>query len=476
MMNGLHKHNEAKLIFWLTFLFALVTSVSICYLIGPYFGLSKSFGGEWHDGYIELARNLLKGNGFVFEPGGPPVIHRPPAYAFALIPVALLPESLQQLGVIVMNAFLLAGTAFLLFQMAQRFFGDAIAKTAVLIFILNPWILWTLKNPIYVIFQLFLYTLFNHLILHIFLQKRELPQKQRRKGGISLGITGGILILSHGTMLPIVFGVFVVLIFTGLLRKRKDWLQKGLVATILTVLIMAPWVQRNRVVYEGTGSFVPVTGSAGWVYFAGNSHWGIGDEAIKNKLTREEKLKEHIFDQILRYAEIDRPHEEVVHIWGFKDPKMDAMLNKKFIQHVKDHPFLFAKKFLLNAATFYFPVMHSVFLPESHPLSDESFLNRVFLGSRIDTLFISLFYFSLWSFTLIGLVQAWKKDHPDKSSLVYPLGAIFLYAVPYFPFSVFVGHSHYTFGTHPFLSTLAAYGIFVLVKSSDRLKTKERFA
>ena len=56
----------------------------------------SDFGGFAHDGYVELARSLARGDGFVFEPGGAAVSHRPPLYPLMLAPLMLLPEPLQR--------------------------------------------------------------------------------------------------------------------------------------------------------------------------------------------------------------------------------------------------------------------------------------------------------------------------------------------------------------------------------------------
>src|SRR5687767_9005527 len=56
-------------------------------------GIDDALGGRPHDGYVEIARNLASGHGFVFEPNGAPVFHRPPLYPGLLAPIMLLPES-----------------------------------------------------------------------------------------------------------------------------------------------------------------------------------------------------------------------------------------------------------------------------------------------------------------------------------------------------------------------------------------------
>ena len=57
------------------------------------FGLNVEFTGPRHDGYVEIATMLVQGEGFRFEPGGPPVMHRPPLYPVLLMPFVGLPAA-----------------------------------------------------------------------------------------------------------------------------------------------------------------------------------------------------------------------------------------------------------------------------------------------------------------------------------------------------------------------------------------------
>ena len=81
--------------------------MGILFIISPLTGISRGFGVA-HDGYLQLAQNLAKGNGYVFEPNGPPVFHRPPLYPFLLVPIAYSPDYLQR-PILVVFQSLLAG-------------------------------------------------------------------------------------------------------------------------------------------------------------------------------------------------------------------------------------------------------------------------------------------------------------------------------------------------------------------------------
>ena len=73
----------------------LFAGLFIIFVIAPLTGVSKHFGRA-NDGYIQLARSLGTGDGYVFEKDGPPVFHRPPLYPALLVPITFLPDPLQQ--------------------------------------------------------------------------------------------------------------------------------------------------------------------------------------------------------------------------------------------------------------------------------------------------------------------------------------------------------------------------------------------
>ena len=90
----------------LVFLAGLCSSLAISFVVRPMMQIERPFGGEPYDGYIELAQNLVAGNGYVSEPGGPKVFHRPPLYPVMLIPGVLLPQSLWRSYVALLNSAL----------------------------------------------------------------------------------------------------------------------------------------------------------------------------------------------------------------------------------------------------------------------------------------------------------------------------------------------------------------------------------
>ncbi|KKK55661.1 hypothetical protein LCGC14_3072300, partial [marine sediment metagenome] len=153
----------AKGAFWLSFWLCLLVCLFIIFVISPLTGLSKHFG-KANDGYIQIARSLAHGHGYVFEEGGPAVFHRPPLYPFLLVPITFLPDFYQRPALILMQSVMVGFIGALLFQIARRLFNISTAKAAVIIFLLYPWVYWNAKNPMTPILQGLLYTLFAVLL------------------------------------------------------------------------------------------------------------------------------------------------------------------------------------------------------------------------------------------------------------------------------------------------------------------------
>lgn len=459
-------------VFIFAFLLAVFAAICITYIVSPYFNVGKHFGGIDHDGYIEVARNIVQGEGFVFEPGGSPPIHRPPAYAFFLIPIAMLPDFLQRLGVIILNSIFVGGTACLLFKFSAKFFNSRLALISLLIFILNPWVLWYVKNPTVVHIQMFFFTAFFVLILHLFFQPGDSLLKTSIWGSVLLGLVGGISALTHGIMLPLVISVLFVPILLGVIKRRMDWIRLTSFAMVVFFLIVGLWTYRN---WQVTGRFIPVVSNTGLLYFAGNAHWGIGTSDLKiDSLEKERTLYQgqgiHDFQRILLFAGVDRPFSEVLHFYGIKDPELDSRLNKKAVHHALQNLDKLVKKFFLNGIEFYFPIVYYIYPPSFLSLSQHPVMTRVLKDCSTVEIIQSLYFFLLWIFAILGIGYSIYSRSKTKD-LIILLGVIFIIIGSYLPFLVYVMHSRYAFTTLPFLSLLSASGILLVRDKFWKVKT-----
>jgi 4-amino-4-deoxy-L-arabinose transferase-like glycosyltransferase len=415
----------------------------IAFLIAALAGMAASvlskqiIGGEGHDGYLELATNLAAGNGYVFYPDGHKVFHRPPLYPVLLVPGALLPRMLRYAYIIALNSALFAGTVALLFRFARQTFNQRIALGAAAILIANPFLLFGVKNPVSAICQMFLYALVITITWRIAGEPRVPALKI---AGFTLALW--LAVMSHAVMLPISCVILLGLAASSLLTKRGPTLIQILATASCLALLILPWTIRN---YRVTGMFIPVAGNSGMIYFAGNAHWGITQPPARPGEARE--------DAEFRHAGLPvEKRRQLRSYYGLTDPAAEKSVNERAHEHALTHPGDFAKKFVLNAVEFYFPVIIAILPPQGGVLDGLPLAQRI-KSSHSEFLPISLYHLVLVLSAIAGLLKLRRTDRP---LALFLFGAWFFSSVLYFPFLTFVGHSLFTYGTLPIISLLAA--------------------
>lgn len=400
-----------------------------------------TFGGVRQDGYLELARSLVRGDGYVFEPGGDAVSHRPPLYAFLLIPVVLLPDAWQRPALTVLQSLLLGVICASTFRLAARWFGEGTARVATRLLLINPWLYWMTTVPMAPLLQTALYLW----LLRLLFACR--PGGRVASPSLLAGPVAGALALTHGSMLlsiPLLFGVAGVLA----LWRDPPSLRPLALATLLTVACIAPWTARNWVVFH---RFIPVASNAGLAYFAGSAHWGHGQ--LTGATPPEEIWGAPAAIEALYMTGVDKPLNEVTHYYGMRDVQLDARLQRLALAHAtEDLPRLFSKM-ALNGLENYFPIVFPL-VQGSQP----TLLERA-LASPLK-LVRSAFYLGWWILALVALLRPPKGRGLELALVVTALVA---FVVPYLPFLTFVAHSMYNFGSLPCLAILAALGWRALV-------------
>jgi hypothetical protein len=410
--------------FWLSFFLCFFLCELILFVVSPITGLSKNFS-TGNDGYIQLARSLVAGYGYVFEKGGPAVFHRPPLYPIFLVPVAFFPQSLQRYVIVIPQSILVGFIGMMIFKIANMLYSRTVASAALLLFFINPWVYWNAKNPMTPVLQTLLYLIFAYFTVQELFNKAGLKPLRI---GLIIGAAGAGLALTHAAMLPVVFILIFMLFIAALFRSPKR-LSTALIAVIVAVCLIAPWTYRNWVVF---GRFIPISGGGGLAYFNGNVHWS-GIEA------EPQKPKESYIDASLRVLGIEGTERTHTHWMGFKDISYEELANRKMAEHMKNHPVLFMKKVVLNAVEYYFPAFTKPFRASKSATSEEWGL--------------SVFYLLLWIPAVAGVFRGSRRG-------LLLLSGILLYSIWYFPFATgFIGHSLYTFGTIPFLCIMSAAGI-----------------
>jgi hypothetical protein len=224
---------------------------------------------------------------------------------------------------------------------------------------------------------------------------------------------------------------------------------------MLLVIAIAPWTMRN---YRVTGHFLPVVGNSGLAYYAGNAHWGITEPA--------QRPGEHRHQAEFRHMGLS-PDLAAKHVryYGMNDAKFEKHANDRMKEHMRSHPGDFARKLMLNAVEYYFPIFYFVLPPKGTDVSGLPMAQRLRAGAA-NTLPQSVFNAVLVSLALGGLVRLLMSGERWKGVMLTVAWAMF--ALPYFPFlTYFLGRSHYTFGTYPVLSILVAVLVLSHVRSKE---------
>ena len=240
MIKLLHKllpqsNNQA---FWLSLFLCLFFCGLILFIVAPITGLSKNFG-MGNDGYIQLARSLAAGNGYVLEKGDTPVFHRPPLYPLFLVPVALFPENLQRYVIVIPQSILVGFIGMMIFKIARLLYNQNIAIMALLLFLINPWVYWNAKNPMTPVLQTFLYLMFSYFAAFELFEIFGLFGLAKKTTiwfrGLIIGIFGAALALTHAAMLPVVLLYIITLLIVAIIKDRKKILMAVIAGFVVKV-------------------------------------------------------------------------------------------------------------------------------------------------------------------------------------------------------------------------------------------------
>ncbi len=436
--------------FFQGFAAALVIACAAMTVLPALLQFKTHFGGGSQDGYWELAENLAHGHGYVFEPGGAPVLHRPFLLPLVYSPLTMLPEGLQRLVLTFLQSLVFGGVCFLLFDLGSRLRATAVARVTVAGLLLYPWFYVQVKNPINVVVQMFWIVLIVYLIAREFLgafskQDRSLPGRWSASAAL-LGLTSAAAVLTHGTMLLSVGLLLAGTTLAGVIGRSRRLALVPVVAACTAAVLVAPWTYRNWTVAH---RFIPVATNAGFAYFWGNAHWELGGGPVEEQ------------NQALRLAGIARPAAEVVHFSGIKERHLDELLDRKMVEDIKARPAAFVRKCFLNASEFYFPIVYDLIKPESEIKPKHA---RFF---RIERLVQSLWHFAMWGLALLGLWRC-RTARGSFLAMLLLLGGLLALVLPFFPFLTRCAHCRYAQVALPLLGILTANGLVELLPHFSR--------
>ncbi|MEM9604278.1 MAG: hypothetical protein AAGA11_15530 [Pseudomonadota bacterium] len=418
-------------VFFRTVVFVFTCGLLMYLIPTLYFGVNVEFTGPRHDGYVELATMLVSGEGFRFESGGAPVMHRPPLYPILLMPSALLPTGWQEVSVIALNSVFAGATAIMLMVLALRFFGSRrVGYTAILFYLISPWLYRLVSLPHTALLQSTLYLASSLLVLSMVFGNRHgdpLSARRFRRVALMFGAVGGLLTLTHGVGF-LVFGatlgaLMAYMAFSEVHRDISGRVSSLVLAALVAGCLAAPWVVRNAVVLPIT---VPVTTGASFNYFMGNVYWNIGGY--------EHDYEASARQNALTAGGVEEPAESAMQFWGVMDPANEKQLAEAMRVHMAAHPLDVLKKSALSLSENFFPVTHLAYCQSHAGVSCQQHS----LFSTLHRVGLSLYYFVLIGLAVAAVIRG-RQRWP--AILMFALGG--LHIGPYLPLGQWAPHGIY---------------------------------
>jgi 4-amino-4-deoxy-L-arabinose transferase-like glycosyltransferase len=214
------------------------------------------------DGWAEIAKNILRGNGFVYEPGTPASattghLTREPIYALFLASILVSFGDFDPY-VMLFQAVINTITCFVLYFIVAKVFNRRAALIACFLYALYPFASWYVPRIAYETLLGFLVALLTLGLVNLF---ENLSFRRALLAGLLLGIT----VLCKGTYLLFPLALLPALMIRfGARNKLVFWCWATSVVTMLALL--SPWVVRNYVVSR---NFVPVSTHGAIAFFYG---------------------------------------------------------------------------------------------------------------------------------------------------------------------------------------------------------------
>lgn len=287
------------------------------------------------DVYDALARNLLAGHGYVLEPGGAPLLWRPPVYPMFLAAVWGLAGDENLTALMVAQGLVDAGSAVLALALGRRLFGSVAGVLAALIFVAYPlsvyYTLRVMSEP------LFTFTL---MVAAVGLE-RALRDPHWRWYAL-LGFAGGLnaLVRPAGSFLPVLCALWLAFVHR---RERARSIRHAVVLLAAFALTIVPWTGRN---YQVTSELLPVATGGGYGLWVGNRWESFGRE---DDQLEGEVLARYLREREAIVAEVSRTTGRPPYGSGLSIAE-DRAFGRQALAAMREHPGrtleLFARKFV----------------------------------------------------------------------------------------------------------------------------------
>lgn len=222
---------DTRLILRTAIVLGLVLRLAILWSTG---GLETEIQDEQH--YVQIAGNIVDGNGFAWGPGEPTSI-RPPLYPGLLAALFTVTGTGNLQAVRFLQILIALATTALLVELGRRAFTVEAGRIAAAVFFLYP-------SLVFFNFTILTETLFTFLLVAFLLLSVRLVQAPRAATAVGCGLVLGLGALTRSVLwpTPLLFCPLVALLLRAPWRTRL--MMPVLVAAGFTVVV-APWAIRN---------------------------------------------------------------------------------------------------------------------------------------------------------------------------------------------------------------------------------------
>jgi 4-amino-4-deoxy-L-arabinose transferase-like glycosyltransferase len=291
------------------------------------------------DGWAEIAENIVRGNGFVYNPGAEPSattghLTREPVYALFLASILWVFGKLDPY-MMLFQTLINSLTSFVLYFIVNKTFNRQAALIACFFYAFYPFASWYVPRIAYETLLGFLVTLLVLGLINLF-------EGLSFRRALTVGLLLGITVLCKGMYLLFPFALLPALMIRFGARN-KTVIGSWVIVVVTMVGLLSPWVARNYIL---SGEFIPVTTHGGIVFYYGNQvieHYSL-NENTPGQLPDQEHAR--LYGQIRDSIRSRNP--SFSHAWV--EAQVDKILLRMALNDIVEQPLKFMEKILKGLA------------------------------------------------------------------------------------------------------------------------------
>jgi 4-amino-4-deoxy-L-arabinose transferase-like glycosyltransferase len=322
-----------------TFINGLVISLLVFPAVSGPVGLSTGYT----DGWAEIAQNIVRGNGFVYNPEKASTfmighLKREPVYSLFLAFILTVFgkwEPYMMLFQILINSI----TCFVLYFIVTKTFNRQVALLGCFFYAFYPFASWYVSRMAYE-------TLLGFLVALLTLGLVNLFERLSFRRALIVGLLLGVTVLCRGIYL-----LFPLALLPGLVirfgTRNRSVIGCWVTVVVAMMVVLSPWVLRN---YWISREFVPTTTYGGIGYFIGNKIIEYHSLGASTADTMAEREADGMYLEARDAISSQNP--------SLSHAQVEAQLDKKLIRmavkHILAHPLTFIEKILKGAILVWF--------------------------------------------------------------------------------------------------------------------------